>query len=135
MPIKYYYIRAGLQAKDTFFGDIRRIYLRSSSLMDDFPAKILFEAERRYGKKLLGENIDKMSIFSGWHSSSANPRYHYTLRAYNPAGWMAVTIEMETANQGKVYTYYPQDWSWWTVRSGGVCAKHFFELGDHIEVI
>ncbi|KAK0470824.1 hypothetical protein IW261DRAFT_1425661 [Armillaria novae-zelandiae] len=113
MPIKYYYIRAGLQAKDTFFGDIKRIYPRSSSLMDDFPAKILFEAERRYSKKLLHKNVNKMSVFSGWHSSLANPHYHYTLRAYNPAGWMAVTIEMEAANQGKVYTYYPQDWSRW----------------------
>ncbi|KAK0479489.1 hypothetical protein IW261DRAFT_1419597 [Armillaria novae-zelandiae] len=128
MPIKYYYIRAGLQAKDTFFSDIKHIYTCSSSLMDNFPAKILFEAERRYSKKLLRKNIDKMSIFSRWHSSLANPRYHYTLRAYNPVGWIAVTIEVEATNQGK-------DWSRWIVRLGGVCAKHFFQLGDHIEVL
>ncbi|KAK0475524.1 hypothetical protein IW261DRAFT_1422346 [Armillaria novae-zelandiae] len=120
MPIKYYYIRAGLQAKDAFFGDIKRIYPCSSSLMDEFPAKILLEAERRYGNKLARENIDKMSVFSGWHSSSANPRYHYTLRAYNLAGWMAVTIEMEAANQGRVYMYYPGDWSRWMMRTRNV---------------
>ncbi|KAK0477068.1 hypothetical protein IW261DRAFT_1421273 [Armillaria novae-zelandiae] len=100
--------------------------------MDNFPAKILFEAERRYGKKLLHENVNKMSVL--WHSSSANPCYHYTLRAYNPVGWMAVTIEMEATNQGKVYMYYPQDWSRWMVHWGGVHAKHFFQLGDHIEM-
>ncbi|KAK0474821.1 hypothetical protein IW261DRAFT_1422670 [Armillaria novae-zelandiae] len=120
MPIKYYYIRAGLQAKDAFFGDIKRIYPRSSSLMDEFPAKVLLKAERRYGNKLARENVDKMSVFSGWHSSSANPRYHYTLRAYNLAGWMAVTIEMEAANQGRVYTYYPGDWSQWMMHTRNV---------------
>ncbi|KAK0482467.1 hypothetical protein IW261DRAFT_1562152 [Armillaria novae-zelandiae] len=135
MTIKYYYIRLGLQAKDTFFGDVKRISPRSSSLSDEFPGKILQEAERRYGCKLLRENVDKMSLFSGWHSSSANHRHHYTLRAYNPAGWMAITIEMEAGNQGKLYTYHAQDWSRWMAHSGQLRAKHFFQSGDHIKVI
>ncbi|KAK0484681.1 hypothetical protein IW261DRAFT_1416609 [Armillaria novae-zelandiae] len=93
MSIKYYYIRIGLQTRDTFFGDI---------------------------------NL-------GWHTSLANPRYHYTLRGYNHLGWMVVTIEMEAANQGMVYTYHPLDWNRWMVRSSGLGAKYFFQLGDHIE--
>ncbi|KAK0471494.1 hypothetical protein IW261DRAFT_1597278 [Armillaria novae-zelandiae] len=133
--MKYFYIRVGLQAKDAFFGDINRIRSRSSNLMDDFPGKILLEAQRRYGKRLARENVDKLSLFSGWHLSSANRRYHYTLRAYNPAGWMAVTIEMEAAYQGKVFTYDAQDWSRWTVHSGGLRAKHFFQLGHHTEML
>ncbi|KAK0474057.1 hypothetical protein IW261DRAFT_1423177 [Armillaria novae-zelandiae] len=135
MTIQYYYIHLSLQAKDTFFGDVKHISLRSSSLSDEFPGKILQEAERRYGHKLLRENVDKMSLFSGWHSSLANRRHHYTLRAYNLAGSMAVTIKMEAGNQGKLYMYNAQDWSRWMARSGQLRAKHFFQSGDHIEVI
>ncbi|KAK0490428.1 hypothetical protein IW261DRAFT_1412971 [Armillaria novae-zelandiae] len=124
MSIKYYYIRVGLQTRDAFFGNIKRIHLRSSSLMDDFPAKVLLEAEKRYANKLARENVDKLSIFSGWHTSLANPRYHYTLRGYNHLGWMAATIKMEAANQGMVYTYHPPDWNWWMGDVRWIMHKH-----------
>ncbi|KAK0482302.1 hypothetical protein IW261DRAFT_1417893 [Armillaria novae-zelandiae] len=113
MSIKYFYIRVGLQARDAFFGDIKHLHPRSSNLTDQFPVKVLLEAERRYGNLLARENVDKLSIFSGWHMSLLNPRYHYTLRGYNKSGWMSVTIEMEAANQGLVYTYQRQDWNQW----------------------
>ncbi|KAK0476301.1 hypothetical protein IW261DRAFT_1421615 [Armillaria novae-zelandiae] len=106
---------------------------RSQSRLNQFLAKVLLEAERRYGNLLVRENVDKLSIFSGWHTSLLNPRYHYTLRGYNKSGWMSVTIEMEAVNQGLVYTYQRQDWNQWMVNSGGLRAKHFFQPGDHVQ--
>ncbi|KAK0494280.1 hypothetical protein EDD18DRAFT_1107309 [Armillaria luteobubalina] len=120
MSIKYYYLHISLQAKDAFFGDLKQVYLRSSNLMDPFPARVLLEAERRYRKKLALEHVDKLSIFSGWHTSPLNPHYHYTLQGYNTSGWMAVTIEMEAANQGSIFSYGLRDWNGWL-------------LGDHVE--
>ncbi|KAK0197664.1 hypothetical protein F5146DRAFT_995301 [Armillaria mellea] len=117
MALKYYYIRIGLQTRDAFFGNTKQIYNRSPSLVDDFPAKVLLEAERS----------------SGWHTSLLNPRHHYTLRGYNGVGWMAVTLEMEAKNRGMVFTYHPADWNCWKARSGGIKAKHFFNLRDHVE--
>ncbi|KAK0468977.1 hypothetical protein IW261DRAFT_1573286 [Armillaria novae-zelandiae] len=121
MALKFYYIRLGLQARDTFFGNTKQVYPRSSSLVDDFPAKVLLEAQRRYSRVLANEGVDKLFIFSGWHTSLQNPRYHYTLRGYNGVGWMAVTLEMEASNQGMVGV--------------NLRAKHFFYPGDHVEVI
>ncbi|KAK0475996.1 hypothetical protein EDD18DRAFT_1115662 [Armillaria luteobubalina] len=106
MSIKYYYLRIGLQAKDTFFGNLKQVYPCSSNLMDPFLARVLLEAERRYRKKLVLEHVDKLSIFSGWHTLPLNPRYHYTLRGYNMSGWMAVTIEMEAANQAEEVEFH-----------------------------
>ncbi|KAK0477942.1 hypothetical protein IW261DRAFT_1420784 [Armillaria novae-zelandiae] len=117
MSIKYFYIRIGLQARDAFFSDIKHIHPRSSNLTDQFLAKVLLEAERRYGNLLARENVNKLSIFSGWHTSLLNPRYHYTLQGYNKSGWMSVTIEMEAVNQGLVYTYQHPDWNQWMVNS------------------
>ncbi|KAK0471702.1 hypothetical protein IW261DRAFT_1571766 [Armillaria novae-zelandiae] len=134
MAIKLYYIRVGLQTRDAFFGNTKQIHLRSPNLVDKFLAKVLLEAERRYAKDLACESVDKLSIFSGWHTSLLNPRYHYTLRGYNRSGWMAVTLEMEAANQGMVYTYHAGDWNNWMVRSGGLKPKHFFQSGDHVEL-
>ncbi|KAK0499916.1 hypothetical protein EDD18DRAFT_1102136 [Armillaria luteobubalina] len=133
MSIKYYYLRIGLQAKDAFFGNLKQVYPRSSNLTDPFPARVLLEAERRYRKKLALEHVDKLSIFSGWHTSPLNPCYHYTLQGYNMSGWMAVMIEMEVANQGSIFSYGLRDWNGWSVRSGGLQAKHFFQPGDHVE--
>lgn len=62
MSMKYYYIHVGLQARDTFFGDPKQIYPCSSNLKDKFPAKVLLEAEKRYGNYLARENVDKLSI-------------------------------------------------------------------------
>ncbi|KAK0502081.1 hypothetical protein EDD18DRAFT_1100574 [Armillaria luteobubalina] len=98
MAIKLYYIRVGLQARDAFFGNMKQIYPCSPNLVDEFPAKVLLEAERR-------------------------------------SGWMAVALEMEAANQGMVYTYHAGDWNRWMARSGGLRPKHFFQSGDHVEVI
>ncbi|KAK0463384.1 hypothetical protein IW261DRAFT_1427654 [Armillaria novae-zelandiae] len=117
--VKSIIVVTNLQARDAFFGNIKHIYPRSSNLADQFPAKVLLEVERRYGKFLAWENVDKLSIFSsGWHTSLLNPRYHYTLRGYTKLGWMSATIEMEAANQGVVYTYQLGDWNQWMVHSG-----------------
>ncbi|KAK0472831.1 hypothetical protein EDD18DRAFT_1118117, partial [Armillaria luteobubalina] len=120
MSLRLYFLRAGLQARDPFFGNPKQIYVRSASINDDFPAKVLLEAERS----------------SGWHSSLPNPRNHYTLRGYNRAGWMSVTVEMERGNRGSVYTYEARHWNRWLARAGGqsnLRAKHFFDPVDHVE--
>ncbi|KAK0505431.1 hypothetical protein EDD18DRAFT_1098795 [Armillaria luteobubalina] len=103
MSLRLYFLRAGLQARDPFFGNPKQIYVRSASINDDFPAKVLLEAERS----------------SGWHSSLPNPRNHYTLRGYNRAGWMSVTVEMERGNRGQ----------------SNLRAKHFFNPADHVECL
>ncbi|KAK0474035.1 hypothetical protein EDD18DRAFT_1116956, partial [Armillaria luteobubalina] len=95
MSIRYYYLRSGLQRRDPFFGDPQQIYTRSAAKADPFPANVLLEAERRYGARLVQNGVEKLSIFCGWHRSRKNPRYHYTLRGYNAAGWMSFTVEME----------------------------------------
>ncbi|KAK0468552.1 hypothetical protein IW261DRAFT_1573779 [Armillaria novae-zelandiae] len=132
MALKFYYIHLGLQAWDTFFSNTKQVYPRSSSSVDNFPAKVLLEAQRRYSRVLANEGVDKLFIL--WHTSLQNPRYHYTLRGYNGVGWMAVTLEMEASNQGMVYTYKPRDWNHWKV-GVNLRAKHFFYPGDHVEVI
>ncbi|KAK0502217.1 hypothetical protein EDD18DRAFT_1346797 [Armillaria luteobubalina] len=137
MSLRLYFLRAGLQARDPFFGNPKQIYVRSASINDDFPAKVLLEAERRYANVFAKEGVDKLSIFSGWHSSLPNPRNHYTLRGYNRAGWMSVTVEMERGNRGSVYTYEARHWNRWLARAGGqsnLRAKHFFDPADHVEV-
>ncbi|KAK0478688.1 hypothetical protein EDD18DRAFT_1364523 [Armillaria luteobubalina] len=139
MSIRYYYLRSGLQKRDSFFGDPQQTHIRSASKADPFPANVLLEAERRYGARLAQEGIDKLSIFCGWHRSRKNPRYHYTLRGYNAAGWMAFMVEMEAANQGREFPYGQTQWNNWLVRTGGnparLRAKDFFEPADHVEVI
>ncbi|KAK0484194.1 hypothetical protein EDD18DRAFT_1111999 [Armillaria luteobubalina] len=69
MSIKYYYLHVGLQAKDTFFGDLKQLYPCSSNLMDPFPVRVLLEVERRYGKKLALEHVDKLSILLAYFTS------------------------------------------------------------------
>ncbi|KAK0492990.1 hypothetical protein EDD18DRAFT_1357401 [Armillaria luteobubalina] len=139
MALRFYYIRVGLQARDTFFGNTKQIYTRSPSLVGDFPAKVLLEAERRYAGVLSREGVDKLSIFSGWHTSLLNPRYHYTLRGYNTAGWMAVTVEMEASNQGMYFTYDSSDWNRWMLHEIILRSflHHYSETGlflDHARV-
>ncbi|KAK0498670.1 hypothetical protein EDD18DRAFT_1351382 [Armillaria luteobubalina] len=117
MSLRLYFLHAGLQAQDPFFGNPKQIYVRSALINDDFPAKVLLEAERRYANVFAKEGVDKLSIL--WHSSLPNPRNHYTLRGYNRAGWMSVTVEMERGNRGQ----------------SNLRAKHFFDPADHVEVI
>ncbi|KAK0479043.1 hypothetical protein EDD18DRAFT_1114007 [Armillaria luteobubalina] len=122
MSLCLYFLRAGLQARDPFFGNPKQIYVRSALINDDFLAKVLLEAERS----------------SGWHSSLPNPCNHYTLQGYNRAGWMSVTVEMEHGNHGSVYTYEAQHWNRWLARAGGqsnLRAKHFFDPADHVECL
>ncbi|KAK0484673.1 hypothetical protein IW261DRAFT_1668441 [Armillaria novae-zelandiae] len=131
MSMRYFYLCVGLQARDAFFGNIKHIYPRSSNLVDQFPAKVLLEAERRYGKFLAWENVDKLLIFSsGWHTSLLNPRYHYTLQGYTKLGWMSATIEMEAANQGIVYTYKLGDWNQWMGSRFQSCQSFNGEMVD-----
>ncbi|KAK0506784.1 hypothetical protein EDD18DRAFT_1343220 [Armillaria luteobubalina] len=130
IAIKLYYICVGLQARDAFFSNMKQIYLCSPNLVDEFLAKVLLEAERRYAKDLAHTE----SHSSGWQTLLLNPQYHYTLRGYNRLGWMAVMLEMEVANQGMVYTYHAGDWNCWMVRLGRLRPKHFFQSGDHVEL-
>ncbi|KAK0471832.1 hypothetical protein IW261DRAFT_1424781 [Armillaria novae-zelandiae] len=83
--------------------------MRSSSLRDDYPARVLLEAETRYMNILARNSIQKLSILvnirsSGWHSSCQNRGKHYTLRGYNREGWMVVMLEMKAGNAGSGYT-------------------------------
>ncbi|KAK0489907.1 hypothetical protein EDD18DRAFT_1358871 [Armillaria luteobubalina] len=116
MSLRLYFLHAGLQAQDPFFGNPKKIYIRSASINDDFPAKVLLEAEKRYANVFAKEGVDKLSIL--WHSSLLNPRYHYTLWGYNRAGWMSVMVEMERGTRGQK----------------NLRAKHFFDPADHVEV-
>ncbi|KAK0486654.1 hypothetical protein EDD18DRAFT_1360663 [Armillaria luteobubalina] len=140
MTLKFYYLRAGLQARDAFFGNIHQIHKRSSSLADHFPGRVLLEAERRYGPVLVQSSVDKLSVFCGWHSSLSNRHYHYTLRGYDRVGWMAIALEMEAGKRGRVYRYGHDDWQRWMARAlaqgqGTLGAKYIFHAGDHVEVI
>ncbi|KAK0471786.1 hypothetical protein IW261DRAFT_1424873 [Armillaria novae-zelandiae] len=122
MSLKLYYLRMGIQARDTFFSNPKQIYPLSSSLADNFPMKVLLEAKQS----------------CGWHSSLQNPRYHYTLRGYNARGWMAITLEMEARNLGQAFPYGHRDWKWWATRAGGqgkLRAKYFFYAADHVELM
>ncbi|KAK0471802.1 hypothetical protein IW261DRAFT_1424886 [Armillaria novae-zelandiae] len=81
------------------------MYTRSSSLHDDYPARVLLEAETRYASVLAQNRVRKLSILvnihsSGWHSSRQNHDMHYTLRGYNREGWMVVMLEMKAGNAG-----------------------------------
>ncbi|KAK0488097.1 hypothetical protein EDD18DRAFT_1110703 [Armillaria luteobubalina] len=142
MSIRLYFLRAGPQACGPFFGDYNKIYARSASIKDEFPAKVLLEANKRYLTVLTMQGVDKLSIFCtdgrscGWHSSLKNPHYHYTLHGYNRQNWMAVTLEMEVGNQGTIYTYQARHWNQWLARAGGQAqlkAKYFFDSAEHVE--
>ncbi|KAK0506783.1 hypothetical protein EDD18DRAFT_1343219 [Armillaria luteobubalina] len=63
--------------------------------------------------------------------------YHYTLRGYNTAGWIVLTLEMQVCNWGKVFTYGSSSWKAWASKAtgGNLLARHFFNIGDHKEVI
>ncbi|KAK0493175.1 hypothetical protein EDD18DRAFT_1357120 [Armillaria luteobubalina] len=119
MTIRYYFLHSGLPKRDSFFGDRQQTHTHSASKADPFPANVLLEAERRYGAKLAQQGVDKLSIFCGWHRSPKNPRYHYTLRGYNAAGWMAFTVEMEVGNQGREFPYRQTEWNIWLAHAGG----------------
>ncbi|KAK0481022.1 hypothetical protein EDD18DRAFT_1468404 [Armillaria luteobubalina] len=83
------------------------------------------------------EMCDSATGQNGGHSSSLTLLSHEL--GYNAAGWMAFTVEMEVANQGRVFPYGQTQWNNWLVRAGGNPAKlrvkDFFEPADHVEVI
>ncbi|KAK0492448.1 hypothetical protein EDD18DRAFT_1357702 [Armillaria luteobubalina] len=139
MTIRYYFLHSRLPKRDSSFGDRQQTHTRSASKADPFPANVLLEVERRYGAELAQQGVDKLSIFCGWHRSPKNPRYHYTLRGYNAAGWMAFTVEMEAGNQGREFPYGQTEWNIWLAHARGnpamLRAKHFFDPANHVEVI
>ncbi|KAK0492878.1 hypothetical protein EDD18DRAFT_1108488 [Armillaria luteobubalina] len=111
--------------------------MRSASLGDEYPAKILLEAERRYGSTFVQLGIEKLSMFSGWHQLKHRKTYHYTLHGYNGAGWMTITLEMEASNNDGVFPYGQQHWNYWLVQAGvqgNLKAKYFFDARDHVEM-
>ncbi|KAK0497623.1 hypothetical protein EDD18DRAFT_1351391 [Armillaria luteobubalina] len=127
MPLAFYYHRDGLQTRDPFFGDQNQINTRSVSLGDEYPAKILLEAERRYGSTFAQLGIEKLSMLK---------TYHYTLCGYNGAGWMTITLEMEAGNNDGVFPYGQQHWNYWLAQAGAqgnLKAKYFFDARDHVE--
>ncbi|KAK0501963.1 hypothetical protein EDD18DRAFT_1100462 [Armillaria luteobubalina] len=80
--------------------------------------------------------IEKLSMFSGWHRSKQRKTCHYTLRGYNGAGWMAVTLEMDAGGNDGVFPYRQQHWNVWLAQAGAqgrLRAKYFFDAGDHVE--
>ncbi|KAK0474509.1 hypothetical protein IW261DRAFT_1422817 [Armillaria novae-zelandiae] len=96
---------------------------------------ILLEAERWYARVLGKTGVVSLSMFTGWHRSLQNRWYHYTLRGYNTAGWMVVTLEMQARNWGKAFTYGSSSWKAWASKAGGsnLPARYFFNVGDHKE--
>ncbi|KAK0488086.1 hypothetical protein EDD18DRAFT_1110694 [Armillaria luteobubalina] len=120
-----------------FFGDQNQINTCSASLADEYPAKILLEAERRYGNMFAQLGIEKLSMFSGWHRSKQRKMCHYTLCGYNGAGWMVVTLEMDAGGNDGVFPYGQQHWNVWLAQAGAqgrLRAKYFFDAGDHVEL-
>ncbi|KAK0474037.1 hypothetical protein EDD18DRAFT_1116958 [Armillaria luteobubalina] len=117
ITMKYYYLRVGLQVRDTFFGNRQQIFTWSASISDPYPGKILLEAEKRFAKILTRHGVEKLSLFCGWHSSIQNHNNHYTF---------------------PVYTYGRWDWRRWGWKAqangqGKLNAKFFFDRGDHVE--
>ncbi|KAK0197711.1 hypothetical protein F5146DRAFT_995343 [Armillaria mellea] len=137
MPITLYYLSTGLPRRDSLFGNPQNNHRRSACISNPFPGSVLLEAERRYGYVLVQNGVDRLSIFSGWHRSPSNRQDHYTLRGYNAAGWMVVTLEMEAGSGGKVYPYGQREWNCWLRKVRGnqarLQARHFFHLRDHVE--
>ncbi|KAK0500976.1 hypothetical protein EDD18DRAFT_1101945 [Armillaria luteobubalina] len=77
-------------------------------------------------------------MFSGWHRSKHRKTYHYTLRGYNGAGWMTITLEMEAGNNDGVFPYGQQHWNYWLAQAGAqgnLKAKYFFDARDHVEIL
>ncbi|KAK0477855.1 hypothetical protein IW261DRAFT_1565651 [Armillaria novae-zelandiae] len=135
--MRYFYLRTGsLSRLDHYFGKRSQVNSHSASLADPYPGGILLEAERRYARVLGKTGVVSLSMFTGWHRSLQNRRYHYTLRGYNMAGWMVVTLEMQARNRGKVFTYGNSSWKAWVSKAGGgnLLARYFFNVGDHKEV-
>ncbi|KAK0502061.1 hypothetical protein EDD18DRAFT_1100557 [Armillaria luteobubalina] len=134
--MRYFYFHSSLPRLDRYFGRRSQVYSRSASLADPYPGTILLEAERRYSHVLGKTGVASLSMFAGWHRSPQNRQYHYTLRGYNTAGWMVLTLEMQARNRGKVFTYGRSSWKAWASKATGsnLPARHFFNIGDHKEV-
>ncbi|KAK0486443.1 hypothetical protein IW261DRAFT_1416223 [Armillaria novae-zelandiae] len=133
--MRYYYMQS-LRRQDPFFGDPQQTSSRSSSLQDIFPARVLLEAEMRYANVLAQNGVEKLSIFCGWHRSPQYRDEHYTLRGYDRAGWMVVTLEMKVGNAGRWFEYGPREQRRWlrNARNGRpLASKHFFRDRDHME--
>ncbi|KAK0484127.1 hypothetical protein EDD18DRAFT_1112179 [Armillaria luteobubalina] len=109
MSIKYYYLHVSLQAKDTFFGNLKQLYPCSLNLTDPFPVRVLLEVERRYGKKLALEHVDKLSILLAYFVTEPPLSLHPMRVQY---------VGMDGSD---------------TRNGSGLQAKHFFQLGDHVE--
>ncbi|KAK0482794.1 hypothetical protein IW261DRAFT_1562489 [Armillaria novae-zelandiae] len=109
----------------------------SSSLCDNYPGRVLLEAETRYANVLAWNGVQKLSIFSGWHSSHQNRGKHYTLQGYNREGWMVVMLEMKAGNAGEVFAYgrhAHRQWLHNACRNGHLLApKHVFRAREHEE--
>ncbi|KAK0216359.1 hypothetical protein IW262DRAFT_1464895 [Armillaria fumosa] len=135
--MQYYFLRGGLQRVDPFFSDTQQMYRRSSSLHDDYPVRVLLEVEMRYVNVLTQNGVQKLSIFSGWHSSRQNRDNHYTLRGYNRQGWMVVTLEMKARNAGKVFEYGCRAHRWWLFNARrnrcSLAPRHVFRVREHVE--
>ncbi|KAK0462737.1 hypothetical protein IW261DRAFT_1428053 [Armillaria novae-zelandiae] len=131
----YFYLRGSLPHLDRYFGKRSQVNSRSASLADPYPGAILLEAERRYACILGKTGVVSLSMFTGWHRSLQNQRYHYTLRGYNTVGWMVLTLEMQARNRGKAFTYGSSSWKAWASKAGGgnLSARYFFNVSDHKE--
>ncbi|KAK0207405.1 hypothetical protein IW262DRAFT_1486784 [Armillaria fumosa] len=132
--MQYYFLHRGLQRVDPFFGDTQQMYRRSSSLHDDYPARVLLEAEMRYANVLAWNGVQKLSSLvnirsSGWHSSRQNRDNHYTLRGYNRQGWMVVTLEMKAGNVGEVFEYRHR------AHRCSLTPRHIFRVREHVESV
>ncbi|KAK0494268.1 hypothetical protein EDD18DRAFT_1107297 [Armillaria luteobubalina] len=92
----YYFLHRGLQRMDPFFSNTQQIYR----------SRVLLEVEMRYANVLAWKGVQKLLIFSGWHSSHQNRDMHYTLRGYNREGWMVVMLEMKAGNAGGGYSMH-----------------------------
>ncbi|KAK0502080.1 hypothetical protein EDD18DRAFT_1346652 [Armillaria luteobubalina] len=135
--MRYFYLRGSLPHFDRYFGKRSQVNSHSASLANPYPGTILLEAERRYSRVLGKTGVVSLSMFAGWHRSPQNRQYHYTLRGYNTVGWMVLTLEMQAHNRGKVFTYGSSSWKAWASKATGsnLPARHFFNIGDHKEVI
>ncbi|KAK0505156.1 hypothetical protein EDD18DRAFT_1098551 [Armillaria luteobubalina] len=114
--MRYFYLRSSLPRLDRYFGKC---------------SQAQYCWRRRGGIHASSERLE----CAGWHCSPQNWRYHYTLRGYDTAGWMVLTLEMQAHNRGKVFTYGSSSWKAWASKAtgGNLPARHFFNIGDHKE--
>ncbi|KAK0505138.1 hypothetical protein EDD18DRAFT_1098535 [Armillaria luteobubalina] len=108
--MRYFYLRSSLPRLDRYFGKCSQVNSRSTSLADPYPGTILLEAERRYSRVLGKTGVCWVALLTSKLAVSLHPeRVRYG--------------GMDGSDLGDAAT------------GGNLPVRHFFNIGDHKEVI